>query len=305
MSPPARLAAVLALAALLPACSLKRLALGSVAGSLAESSATLTREDDPELVRETLPVVMKAMEGVLISSPDDPGLRLATSQAFALYASGFLEADAERLEGSDYEAAEVLRARAIALHLRARDHALHALELAHPGIGARLRTEPVTAAAELEPTDVQAAYLTGGTWGLAIALGKDRADLVADVDAVRALLRRALELDEAYERGAIHEALIAIEALPAIMGGSPDKARAHYARALELSGGTRASVHVALATGVSVGAQERAEFERLLAQSLAVDVSSDPDQRLANRLAQARARRLLARIDELFLPPLE
>jgi predicted anti-sigma-YlaC factor YlaD len=64
-------------------------------------------------------------------------------------------------------------------------------------------------------------------------------------------------------------------------------------------------VHVALASSVCVGAQERAEFEVLLDRALTVDVSADPDQRLANRLAQARARRLLARIDELFLPPLE
>lgn len=305
MPSPARLAAALLLGALASACSLKRLALGSVASSLAESSATLTREDDPELVRETLPVVMKAMEGVLLGSPDDPALCLATSQAFALYASGFLEADAERLATSDYEASEAVRARALALHLRARDHALHALELAHPGIGTRLRRDPFAAVAELEVTDVEAAYLTGGTWGLAIALGKDRAELVADVDAVRALLRRALALDESFEKGALHEALIAIEALPEAMGGSPDEARAHYARALELSGGTRASVHVALAASVCVGAQAREEFETLLAHALAVDLSADPDQRLANRLAQARARRLLARIDELFLPPLE
>lgn len=305
MPPPARFAAALLVATLATACSLKRLALGSVANSLAESSATLTREDDPELVRETLPVVMKAMEGVLISSPDDVGLRLATCQAFALYASGFLEADIERLAASDYEAAELVRARALALHLRARDHALHALELAHPGIGARLRRDPVAAAAELEPADAEAAYLTGGTWGLAISLGKDRAELVADVDAVRALLRRALALDESFGKGAIHEALIAIEALPTAMGGSPDKARAHHARALELSGGTRASVHVALATSVCVSTQARDEFEELLARALAVDLSADPDQRLANRLAQARAQRLLAHIDDLFLPPLE
>jgi predicted anti-sigma-YlaC factor YlaD len=305
MSPPARLGVALLVATLASGCSLKRLALGSVASSLAESSATLAREDDPELVRETLPVVMKAMEGVLIGSPDEPALRLATCQAFALYASGFLEADAERLATNDYEASEALRLRAIALHLRARDHALHALELAHPGLGERLRLDPPAAALELTVEDVEAAYLTGGTWGLAIALGKDQAELVADVDAVRALLRRALELDESFQAGAIHEALIAVEALPEMMGGSPTRAREHYARARELSGGTRASVHVALAASVCVSAQLRAEFEELLALALAVDLAADPDQRLANRLAQARARRLLARIDELFLPPLE
>ncbi|MEQ1892100.1 MAG: TRAP transporter TatT component family protein, partial [Planctomycetota bacterium] len=76
-------------------------------------------------------------------------------------------------------------------------------------------------------------------------------------------------------------------------------------RPLELSGGTRASVHVALATSVCVSTQARDEFEELLARALAVDLSADPDQRLANRLAQARAQRLLAHIDDLFLPPLE
>ena len=39
-------------------------------------------------------------------------------------------------------------------------------------------------------------------------------DLVADVPAVKALMHRVLVLDEAYEWGAVHGVLIALEAMP-------------------------------------------------------------------------------------------
>jgi acetolactate synthase-1/2/3 large subunit len=44
---------------------------------------------------------------------------------------------------------------------------------------------------------------------------------------------------------------------------------------------------------------------RLLGLALAVDLDGAPGARLANRLAQERARQLLAQADDLFLPPLE
>ena len=157
----------------------------------------------------------------------------------------------------------------------------------------------------LEEEDVELAYGTAGTWGLAIGLGKDDPGLVADVDAVRALLRRALELDEDWDQGALHEAMISVEGLPRAMGGSPERAREHFQRALALSGGQRASLYLKLAENVSVPAQDRDEFETLLRQALAVDLDAAPDLRLSNRITQDRARRLLDGIDDLFLPPLE
>jgi predicted anti-sigma-YlaC factor YlaD len=47
-------------------------------------------------------------------------------------------------------------------------------------------------------------------------------------------------------------------------------------------------------------AQDRAEFESLLKQAIAVDPGARPEWRLANLVMQKRARRLLARADELF-----
>lgn len=295
----------LALVVLASACSVRRLAVGGLADTLAGSAATFAREDDPELVRDALPFALKAIEAVLAESPENEKLLLAASAGFGLYAYAFLQLDAEELASRDYEGAEALRARARALELRARDYALHVLELHHPGIGARLRSAPAEAVLDLEHDDLEAAYQAGGTWGLAIGLGKDDPALLADVDAVRALLGRALALDESHDEGALHEAMISVEGLPRAMGGSPERARAHFQRALELSGGKRASLYLKLAESVSVPAQDRAEFEHLLGLALAVDLDAAPEQRLANRITMGRARHLLATIDELFLPPLE
>ncbi len=88
-------------------------------------------------------------------------------------------------------------------------------------------------------------------------------------------------------------------------GRKPEEVRAqmrkHYDHALELSKGARASVYVAYAEKACVPAQDRAEFKALLEKALAIDADRQPETRLANLIAQRHARRLLARIDELFL----
>jgi len=111
----------------------------------------------------------------------------------------------------------------------------------------------------------------------------------------------ALELEEDYDHGAIHDFLITFEgSRPDTMGGSADRARRHFDRALSLSSGQRASTLVALAESVSVRDQNRAEFESLLARALEIDPDARPEWRLANTVMQRRARWLLAQADQLF-----
>jgi predicted anti-sigma-YlaC factor YlaD len=58
---------------------------------------------------------------------------------------------------------------------------------------------------------------------------------------------------------------------------------------------------VSFAENASVSRQDKQAFKALLEQALAVDVSKPTDYRLANLLAQRRARWLLSRTDELFV----
>ena len=57
---------------------------------------------------------------------------------------------------------------------------------------------------------------------------------------------------------------------------------------------------MSLATGVAVPAGDRAEFESLLNQALAIDPEKDPSTRLITLVQQRRARALLEQVDILF-----
>jgi predicted anti-sigma-YlaC factor YlaD len=290
---------------LLSACSVRGLAIDSLAGVLSSGADTFASEEDPELARDAMPFVLKAIEAVLAEDPEQEDMLLAACTSFTQYSYAFVQTDATLLEFEDYKASLALEDRALKLYLRARDYGLRALELRHRGCSEGLIAAPADAVAAFEVDDVPIIYWTAAAWGLAISVGLDRPEIVADVDAVRALLRRALELDEDYDDGVIHEAMLVIESFPEVMGGSPERARLHFERALELSGGNKAAPYVTFAESVAVPSQNQAQFESLLETALAVDPNAMPASRLSNILAQRRARHLLNNTDEFFLEPLD
>jgi predicted anti-sigma-YlaC factor YlaD len=126
--------------------------------------------------------------------------------------------------------------------------------------------------------------------------------LVAELPLAIALVDRALALDEAWGEGAIHEFFVAYDATrSAAEGGGPERVRAHLARAEALSMNKKLGPRVSFAEGVLVPQQDRAEFTRLLGEVLRADPGEVPRYRLANVLAQRRAKALLAHADDLFL----
>lgn len=286
-------------AALVTGCSAQKFVADRLGSAFAAGGAVWAEDDDPALVGAALPFALKTIESLVAASPRNPQLLLGACRGFASYAAGFVEPEAEALPASEFEPAQRLRARALRLHLRALGYCHRALEIRLPGAVRRLSSDPEAALARAQARDVELLYWTGASWGSAIALGLERADLSADFPAVRALFARALVLDASFDRGALHEAMISIEAIE-LLGGSAERARQHFERALALSSGRRASPHVTWARSVPVAQQRRREFREELERALAIDPEASPPDRLSNLLAQARARRLLERIDELF-----
>ncbi len=285
-------------------CSIRTLAVNALGDALAEGASVYASDEDPELVREALPFNLKTIETLLQSSPQNRGLLLNACSTFTSYAAGFIAADAEVAEWRDfdYATADTLKIRARKMYVRARNYCLQLVELDHAGISDRLRRDPDLAVEVFDIEDVETMYWLGASWGLAIGIGLDQPELSADIPAVRALLNRALTLDEDYDRGALHSAFITLESVPEALGGSPVRAREHFERAVELSGGLDASPYVSLASGVAVATQDRAEFESLLESALAIDSDADESIRLANLVAQRRAELFLDHIDEMFDP---
>ncbi len=283
-------------------CSLRSMAVNAIVPTLA-NPAVYRSEEDPELVRDALPFLLKTIESILDTSPRQNEALVFACTGFTLYANAFIQPDADLAEWDDYRLALRLRDRTWRLYVRARNYCLRSLELKYDGITEGLRQDPKAAVAVTDVEDVEVLFLLSAAWGLAISNALDQPALVADLGTVRELLARALELDEDYDRGSIHSALITIEALPEYLGGSPERAREHFMRAVDLSGGLDAAPYVAFAAGVSMPAEDRVEFQQLLEQALAIDPNEDTSLRLLNLVNQTRARMLLDHIDDLFFDP--
>lgn len=280
------------------------MAVNAVLPTLVNPAVYLS-EEDPELVRDSLPFLLKTIESIIEAEPARQDVLLFANTGFVLYANAFLQADAAMAEWDDYDLALELNERARRMYLRARDYGLRNVEVDHPGITARLRSDPEAAVTVFEAEEVESVYYLGGAWMLAISLGLDQPALVADLPAARALLDRALELDESFERGALHSAFVTLESVGETMGGSYVRAREHFDRAVELSDGQDAGPYLALAAGVSIAEENREEFRELLETAIAIDPDEAPANRLLNLIAQKRARVLLDHIDDLFFEPFD
>ena len=80
-----------------------------------------------------------------------------------------------------------------------------------------------------------------------------------------------------------------------------ERARQHMQESLKISKGMRVAPLVSFAEIVCVKTKDAEEFDTLLDRALAFDVDSAPDFRIANLVAQTRARWLKSIKDDLFL----
>ena len=292
---------VLLLLMSLSGCSVRRFAINKVGDVLASGGSTYATDDDVDLVGEALPFGLKLIESLLAESPDHRGLLLAACRGFSTYAYIYVQQEAERAADESLQRSRRLRERARRLYERARRHGLHGLQVAYPKVTEQLLEADATAAlAEVRKKDVPLLYWNAAALGLAISVSKGDAALLARIPQVEALLARALELDETWDGGALHEFEVVLAgARPA----RPDfeAVRQHYERAEALSGGNRASLFVAYAEAVSVRRQDRSEFLALLERALSIDADAHQEIRLLTLVAQRRARWLRDRVDELIL----
>jgi predicted anti-sigma-YlaC factor YlaD len=288
-----------------PACSIKKLAMNQVANALTTptSSTVFSGDNDPELVGDALPFAIKLYESLMASAPGHLGLKLKTGSLYIMYANAFLQTPALMLPESDYKKQEFNYQRAKNLYLRGRDIILSALEQKYPGFRENLQKKSYARAlAATNKKDVPLFYWAGAGWLGAYAIDPFDMDLGVTLPAAAALMNRVLELEENYAAGAIHEFYILYYgSLPDYMGGSLEKARDHFNKAIAISMGKSSTPYIALATTAAVKEQNLDEFKSLLKRALAIDPDIDPENRLLNILNRRKAQWLIEHADDFFL----
>lgn len=282
-------------------CSMRKLATGALADALSGTGTTMSSDNDPELVRDASAFGLKTMEGLVPEQPEHLGLLTSLTSGFTQYGYAFVQQEADALElagkGTD---ARARRARAHRFYQRALGYGLKGLELRSPGASLALQSmkDVPAALAKLGKEDVPLMYWTAAAWALAITSNKEDMGLISQLPAPEALVRRALELDEAWGEGNLHEFMVSLEASKP--GGSEAAAKKHLDRAVELAKGQHLGVFLSWAEGPLVQAQKKDEFVAMVKKVADADVDQSLPDRLANTIAQRRARLLLAHVDDLF-----
>jgi hypothetical protein len=228
------------------------------------------------------------IDGMLQSYPENRDLLLAGAQAYASYAS-VLEED----EGD----------RAANLSERAKQYALKALELTPPFKG--VLGKPLEVFQErLQQTDkkhVPTLFWVGNIWAGWIAAGSEGPAAMADLPWVEALMERTLELDPGFYYGGPHLfKAILLSARPEQFGGNLKKAEEHFKKALDYGQGKFFMTQVYYAEYYARQTLDRDLFVSTLKKVLETSARIEPDLTLANTLAQRKAQKLLARVDEFF-----
>lgn len=285
-------------------CSVRQAAVSSAAGAFSSEKAleVYSSDDDPELIRDAFPFGLKTYELLITQDPDNRSLYLAAAAGFVQYAAAFLDDEADMLEDDDFDRAKALRRRAGKLYLRGSEYAIRGLEIDHKEFRKKLRDDPENALAEMERKDVPLLFYAGAGWAGTIASDPSNMSRVAELQTAEAIMRKVLDMDESWGDGAVCEFFIAFDGgRSEAMGGSQERARNYYLRAVELSDGKKASPHVALASTVAVQQQDLEAFRDLLGKALAVDVDEIKKWRLSNILAQRKARWLLEKTADLFV----
>ncbi len=322
---------------LLSACSLNRIAVHMVADALSGSgsSTVFTGDNDPELIAEALPFALKMYESLLQSDPKNVNLLLTTGSGFISYANAFLQSPAELMGYAQHAEKEGMLTRATSLYRRGSAYISRALDLRHPGFSEKMDKGSWSSAfKDITVKDVPFLY-----WKAAAILGEFSIDsfnpeLMLHVPKGIAYLAESLSLEPDYNKGALNELLISVFAsMPDSLIYRVDdkkdnfsvykifknyfrahdrdfdtltnkeKALFHFNRAVYLSKGLKASPYVAYATSVCIKDQNYTQFKGYLQDALKIDINKDIPDRLANVIAQRKARWFLAHSDDYFILP--
>ncbi len=262
--------------------------ISNAASSFADNlSAAVLNQTDPETVRDGAPAYLLLLDSFLESSPEDPALLSAAANLYATYGSVFAD---------DPERAARLTERARSYSSKAICNSYRAACSWH----GMLFEDYEATLDDLTKRHADVVFSHGLASLAYIRKHSSDYTAIAMLPYSQALLERYLEINDGSDDGAIHTYLGMLNTIfPASLGGEPEKGRAHFERAIELSGGRNLGAKVEFAEGYARLLYERELHDSLLNEVIAAD-PVEPGLTLLNVLAQRRAEELLASADDYF-----
>jgi hypothetical protein len=285
-------------------CSIDRMAANNMVPVLRRTDDAFERSHTIRAAREAGPGLLFTLDGLVATSPMNEELLELAAQMNATFAFGFLEEEDPAWANELYEKAQRYAKRA----LEVRDP-----ELAH-AVEAKLADKPKIE--DVAKDAVPALFWYTFAWGSRINLNRSDEKLIGELGQVDRGMQAVIEKDETFFNGGPHLYFaIRYASLSKNMGGDPAKARSHFDAVDRITGGKHLMARFlrakfwssSLANTASDASIEvmtvaqKAAWDDFLGTLKAVVEAKDdlwPEQRLANELAKAKSRKLLAKPSE-------
>lgn len=301
------------------------MAAGTTAQILVKAQPSLQMESDYELASKAIPGALKTIEGFYVAD-EQPALRTILTEGYCQYATAFVEDEWEVAKfAKNLDEVDRQNQRASKMFTRCLNYALMDLP---SGFQKDLFGTPDAATKRINATGLD--HRTPLMWAI-VALGGmvnhnlTRVEMLSYLPIVKAGLERVVAIDTA-QRGQIdgtkkvpcdsgctvrlalpHIALgMVYSAASAQFGGDANRAKAEFETALRITAdkdhpdGKMLLARVLLGYRVGLMTNDRKLFHDELSKVLETDPAIWPEQRLANEVAQRRARRYLSHEKELF-----
>jgi hypothetical protein len=290
-------------------CIKKMMIDGQIDGTV-EGAEAMNGTADYEVARSAASAGIAQFEGMHLLDPGyTPGYFLLV-KGYTSYAFGFVEDEMEAayVEGKD-DLGDYHKQRARSLYTRAIGYGTQWMESQHEGFAAAEKTgaeDKIVAYIKQfdDKDDAPMLFWTGYAWMARANVTKETA-LLGTIFVGRAMVARAVELQDDIEHGSGHVVLGSYEARTgfATLGEETfASAKKHFDRAMEITGGKLLLPKVQLArTYLCRGkddspgrAQSFAAYTKALQEVLDAD-DPLPDLRLLNAIAKRKARRYISK----------
>jgi len=277
------------LTVLLSACATNKTMTVAATASLLEDVAKASyKQSDLMLIRQGMPSYLMLIDGMVEALPDNKRLLISAAQLYASYASAFIQ-DEDKVY-------------ATALYARARDYALRALEQnGFKNPTTRTFDDFESGLYDLGKKDVPYIFWAASCWGSWISLNQGSIEAMAELPRVELLMKRVLELDEAFYYGGAHIFMGVLDASkPRVAGGDLNRARDHFLKAIELGDGKFLMARIYYADYYAKKVLDRELFISILEKVRKIPADIPPELTLLNTVAHTKAKEMLNQVDEYF-----
>ncbi|MEK9138312.1 MAG: TRAP transporter TatT component family protein [Bacteroidota bacterium] len=269
---------------------IQHIAISTVGGIVDDGFDALTEEQDLEFAAQALPSNLKLLEIMLKSEPEDARLLRLLAEGYNSYALGFVE-------DTDPERAKMF-------YLRATDYALRLVrqDAALAKAFDSFQVDDLKAElARRDKDDVPGIFWAAFGMGSYLNLALNNPDAIAMLPKAEAMMKFVARVDSSFYYAGADMFLGTLYGSRArILGGDPDVSRAHFERALRITGGNILITHVYFAGSYAAQTLNESLFDELLATVDRTSIDVFPKFRLGNAIAKKKAKLLQARKADLF-----